>query len=112
MLLKVTLVLLALTMAAVPTVSAKIQPIIWSESIHKTEKPVTEIINISDYMIIKSDRSLSINLSDKLPITAIELRQDRYPSEHLNKKTFLFNIRLSDSLTKIIDIPFGENKFN
>ena len=111
MLFKAYIVLVAFILATLPTASAKYQPIIWSDSIKKPDKPVTEIINLSDYMILKSDRSLSINLSDKLPITSIELRPDLNPSEHMSKKTFLFNIRLSDDVAKVIDIPFGETKF-
>lgn len=111
MLLKIYLVLLAFLLTVMPTALANYQPIIWSDSIKKNEKPVTEIINLSDHMILKSDRTLSINLNDKLPITSIELRPDLNPSQHMSKKAFLFNIRLSDNVSKVIDIPFGETKF-
>ncbi|MCM0758642.1 hypothetical protein M7775_08680 [Sporomusa sphaeroides DSM 2875] len=109
---KIGLCLLAFVVSLIPTVSAQIQPIIWSESIRKTEKPVTTLLNLSDYMVIKSDRTLSINLGDGLPITAIDFRPDNNQTVHMNKQDFLFNIHLSDSLDKILNIPFGETKFN
>ena len=110
--LKIGLCLLAFVVSLVPTASAQIQPIIWSESIRKTEKPVTTLLNLSDYMVVKSDRTLSINLGDKMPITAIDFRPDRNQTLHMNKQDFLFNIHLSNSLDKILNIPFGETKFN
>lgn len=112
MTLKIYLSLLVVAIVFMPAASAQIQPIVWSESIHKTEKPVTEIFNLSNHMILKSDRTISINLDDKFPIAAIDLRPDRNQSSNINKKDFLFSIRLSDNLAEIINIPFGENKFN
>ncbi len=112
MTLRICFFLLTFAVALVPAASAQIQPIVWSESIQKTEKPVTEIFNLSNYMILKSDRTLSINLDDKLPITGIDLRPDPNDTIHMNKKDFLFTIRLSDDLAQIINIPFGETKFN
>jgi hypothetical protein len=107
-----SVLLLVLLVTLAPTVSAQLKPIIWSESIKKTEKPVTEIFSISDHVILKSDRSLAINLTDRLPIAAIDIRQDKNDSPYVTKKDFLFTIRLSDNLAKIINIPFGETKFD
>ncbi|SMD09313.1 hypothetical protein [Sporomusa malonica] len=109
---KTSLVCLALILLLTQPVSAEIAPIIWSESLQNTPKPTTELVNLDNYMILKSDHSLSINLNDRSPIKAIDLRLDNNQTIHLNKQDFLFNIQLSDKITKIIDIPFGEHKFN
>ena len=109
---KISILLTVLLIVIMPAASAQIEPIIWSESIRKTEKPVTEIFSISDLLIVNSDRSLSINLNDKFPIAAIDIRQDRNDSPFVTKKQFLFSIQLSDPLAKIINIPFGETKFD
>lgn len=106
---KIAVCLLALLVPFVPTASAALQPIIWSESIKKTEKPVTTLLTLSDYMVIKSDRTLSIHLGDKLPITAIDFRPDTNQTIHIPKQDFLFHIHLSDNLDKYI--PFGVTKF-
>ncbi len=93
--------------------AAEISPIIWSESIRTAPpKPIKEWINLDNYMILKSDRSLSINLSEHSPLKSIEFRLDNNDYLHLNKQDFLFNIQLSEKITRIIDIPFGEHKFN
>lgn len=109
---KTSLFCLALILLLTQPVSAEIAPIIWSESLQNTPKPTTELVNLDNYMILKSDRSLSINLNDRSLIKAIDLRLDNNETIHLNKQDFLFNIQLSDKITKIIDIPFGEHKFN
>ena len=109
---KISILIAVLLVTLTPAASAQIKPIIWSESIHKTEKPVTELFSISDHLIVNSDRSLSINLSDKFPITSIDIRQDRNDSPNVPKKQFLFSIQLSDPLAKIIDLPLGETKFD
>jgi hypothetical protein len=63
-------------------------------------------------MILRSDRSLSINLSEHSPLKSIDLRLDDNDYLHLKNQDFLFTIQFSDKITKIIDIPFGEHKFN
>ncbi|HWR43550.1 hypothetical protein [Sporomusa sp.] len=109
---KTSLLCFALILLLAQTVSAEIAPIIWSESIRNTPKPTKELINLDNHMILKSDRSLSINLSDHSPIKSIDLRLDDNDYLHLNKKDFLFNIQFSDKIARVIDIPFGEHKFN
>ena len=110
---KLSLVCLALMLLLTQPVSAEIAPIIWSESLQNTQKPTTELVNLDNYMILKSDRTLSLNITGpRSPIKSIELRPDTNETLHLNKQDFLFTIELSDKLTKIIDIPFGEHKFN
>lgn len=108
---KIVVCLLALVILLVPIASAEIQPIIWSESIKKTEKPLTTLLTLSDYMAVKSDRTLSISLGANLPITAIDFRPDSNQNLHMHKQDFLFHIHLSDSLDKILNIPFGVTKF-
>ncbi|MDF2571239.1 MAG: hypothetical protein K0R55_2843 [Sporomusa sp.] len=108
---KTTLLCLGLIVLLAHPVSAEIAPIIWSDSLQNTPKPTTELLNLDNYMILKSDRSLSINLSDHSPIKAIDLRFDDNRTIHLNKQDFLFTIQLSDKITKIIDIPFGKHTF-
>ncbi len=102
------ILLLALT---TPPASAEIAPIIWSESIHNTQKSPIELVNIDNHMIIKSDRTLSLNLTEHSPIKTIILRPDSTPRDsHFEKKSFLFTIELSDSAKKVVNIPFGEHK--
>lgn len=102
-------IILLLTQSA----AAEIAPIIWSESIRTPPpKPIRELINLDNYMILKSDRTLAINLSEHSPLKSIELRPDDNDNLHLQKQDFLFTIQLSDKITRIIDIPFGKHKFN
>lgn len=92
-------------------VSAEIQPISWSESIHNTQKPPSELVNVDNHIIVKSDRSVLFDLTDRSPIKTIVLRPDNSPRDsHFEKKSFLFTIELSDNAKKVIDIPFGEHK--
>lgn len=108
---KKQLFLFILLLALTPPASAEIAPIIWSESIHNTQKPPTELVNIDNHMIIKSDRSLLLDLTENSPIKTIILRPDSTPRDsHFEKKSFLFTIELSDSAKKVVDIPFGEHK--
>jgi hypothetical protein len=109
---KITLILCLLLLALAQSVSAEIEPIIWSESIHNTTKPPTELVNVDDHIIIKSDRTLSLDLTEDLPIKTIVLRPDNRNTTHLEKKMFLFSIELSDRAKKVIDLPLGEHKFN
>jgi len=91
--------------------SAEIAPIIWSESIHNTPKPTTELLNLDNYLIVKSDRTLSLDLTDHFPIKTIILRPDNNHSAYFDKKAFLFTLELSDKTKKVVDIPLGEHKF-
>lgn len=109
---KVSLLTAALIVLLAQSVSAEIKPIVWSESIHNTPKPPTELVNLDNYMILKSDRTLSLNLTDNFPIKTIQLRPDDTRDSHMNKKAFLFNIELSSKAKQVVDIPFGEHKFN
>lgn len=109
---KITLVLFVFLLTLLQPVSAEIAPILWSESIHTKPKPTTEWLNVDHYMIIKSDRTLSLDLTDHSPIKTIILRPDTNHSAYFEKKSFLFTIELSDKAKKFIDIPFGEHKFN
>ena len=109
---KIRFLLMILLLALIQPVSAEIAPIIWSESIHNTQKPPTELVNIDNYMIIKSDRTLSLDLTEHSPIKTIVLRPDNNRSPYFDKKAFLFTIELSDNAKKVVDIPFGEHKFN
>jgi hypothetical protein len=110
---KTSLLCLGLILLLTQSAAAEIPPILWSESIRTTPpKPTRELINLDNYMILRSDRSLSINLSEHSPLKSIDLRLDDNDYLHLNKQDFLFTIQLSDKITKIIDIPFGEHKFN
>lgn len=109
---KTKLLLCFLLLALAQPVSAEIQPIIWSESIHNTKKPPTELLNIDDHLIIKSDRTLALDLTENLPIKTIVLRPDNRGTAYLEKKMFLFSIELSDNAKKVIDLPLGEHKFN
>lgn len=108
---KISLVLFVFLLTLLQPASAQIAPIIWSESIHTKTKPPTEWLNIDHYMIIKSDRTLSLDLTDHSPIKTIILRPDTEHSAYFKKKSFLFSIELSDKTKKFIDIPFGEHKF-
>lgn len=108
---KVRLLLFVFLLTLIQPVAAKIAPIIWSESIHNTPKPATELLNIDNYLIIKSDRTLSLDLTEHSPIKTITLRPDNYRSAYFDKKAFLFTIELSEHAKKIVDIPFGEHTF-
>ena len=108
---KTVLLLLACVFLFVPVASAEIQPIVWSETLRIEKKPTTELLNISGYMVVKSDRTVSINLSERFPVTAIDLKPDiNRQDSYINKKDFLFTLRLSDTLPKYMQIPFGEHK--
>ncbi|MBP2636825.1 MAG: hypothetical protein H6Q72_2732 [Firmicutes bacterium] len=109
---KINIILCLLLLTLVQPVSAEIKPIIWSESIHNTTKPPVELVNVDDHIIIKSDRTLSLDLTENLPIKTIILRPDNRGTTYLEKKMFLFSIELSDSTKKVIDLPIGEHKFN
>ena len=109
---KIPLILCLLLLALALPVSAEIKPIIWSESIHNTTKPPTELVNLDDHIIIKSDRTLSLDLTEDLPIKTIVIQPDNRDITYLEKKTFLFTIELSDRARKVIDLPLGEHKFN
>jgi hypothetical protein len=110
---KLKLTLFVLLLAFAQPASAEIEPIIWSESIHNTQKPPSTLVNIDNHIVIKSDRSISLDLTEHSPIKTIVLRPDNTSKDsHFEKKSFLFTIELSDSAKKVIDIPFGEHKFN
>jgi|GEM_PF-2271411 len=109
---KLGLLCLAFILLLSQPVSAEIAPIIWSESIQNTPEAITELINIDNYIILKSDRSLAINLPDNVLIKTIDLRRDDYQYTHMTKKAFLFNIKLSDKISNFVDIPLGTHKFN
>lgn len=109
---KIGILLLSFILLLAQPISAKIAPIIWSESIHTTKKLPTEIINLDNYLIIKSDRSISLDLTEHSPIKTIVLRPDNTNSSYFDKKTFLFSIELSEKAKKIVNIPFGQHSFN
>lgn len=103
--------LFSLFLLVAQPVSAEIQSISWSESIHNTQKPPSELVNVDNYIIVKSDRSVSLDLTENSPIKTIIFRPDNSPQDsHFEKKSFLFTFELSNNAKKIIGIPFGEHK--